>query len=66
METIRFANVNDFEAFAQKRMDRDLYEFLRGPKRPDEHQSDFALIKLKLRGMINMARYKGLKTHVLG
>lgn len=65
METIRFSSLNDWEAFAQKRIDRPTFEHLLGPTRPEDHQSDFKNIKLKLRGMANLKYFKGLNTHVL-
>ena len=66
METINFANLDDYENFAKRRLNKNVFEHLRGQERPAEHTTDFHSIKLKLRGMMNMSQYKGLQTHVLG
>lgn len=66
METIRFATLLDYESFAERRLDPPTYAHLIGQPRPKEHLSDFDNIKLKLRGMMNLKFFKGLKTQVLG
>ena len=43
-----------------------MYEYLRSGLDSNVWQKDFGAIKLKLRGMMNVATFQGLKTKVLG
>ena len=65
MEGKRFASMDDFEQHAKQQLDRPAFEHLSGW---DQHaeQSDFAHIKLKLRGMANLKYFGGIQTKILG
>ena len=65
MRKINFANVSDFEDYAREWLDRPTYEHLKGKPRPAEHFENFAQIKLRLRGLLNMNDFKGINSVVL-
>lgn len=55
------ASLFDYENAAKDVLDRPTFEHLQGPDPPlPESKSDFSNIRLKLRGLMNTATFKGL------
>ena len=68
MEAGRLATTFDYEAYAEQILDMPTFEHFKGRAalRMDETITDFDLIKLKARGLMSMAKFKGPMSSILG
>ena len=69
----RMASLHDYEDHARDTLSRPMFDHIKGFRSdidpsPIEQEKiqDFAKIKLKLRGMLNLKYFEGIKTTILG